>query len=58
MIAEIEREEARRQQVVEAVVSPPSRRVNFSLTAHPFKDELIMFGGEFHDGRQVTQLAY
>ncbi|XP_033328312.2 kelch domain-containing protein 4 [Megalopta genalis] len=51
VIAEIEKEEARRQRVVEKPVEPPSRRVNFSLTAHPFKDELIMHGGEFHDGR-------
>ncbi|XP_076649056.1 kelch domain-containing protein 4 [Halictus rubicundus] len=51
VIAQIEKEEARRQRVVEKTVEPPSRRVNFSLTAHPFKDELIMLGGEFHDGR-------
>jgi len=36
------------------VVDAPSRRVNFSLTAHPFKDELVMFGGQFHDGREVN----
>lgn len=54
VIADIEREEARRQRVVEIVIEPPSRRVNFSLIAHPFKDELIMFGGEFHDGQKTT----
>ncbi|XP_072751201.1 kelch domain-containing protein 4 [Anoplolepis gracilipes] len=54
VVAEIEKEEARRQRVKEMIVSAPSRRVNFSLTAHPFKDELIMLGGEFHDGRQTT----
>lgn len=52
-MAEIEKEEARRQCVKEIVVEPPSRRVYFTLTAHPFKDELIMLGGQFHDGRQV-----
>lgn len=52
-MAEIEREEARRQRVKEVIVEPPSRRVNFTLNAHPFKDELIMLGGEFYDGRQV-----
>jgi hypothetical protein len=36
------------------VVDVPSRRVNFSLTAHPFKDELVMFGGQFYDGREVN----
>ncbi|XP_046734105.1 kelch domain-containing protein 4-like [Diprion similis] len=51
VVAEIEREEAKRQRVVEAVVSPPSHRVNFSLTAHPFKDELVMLGGEFYNGK-------
>lgn len=56
IVAEIEREEARRQCVQEVVIKAPSRRVNFTLTAHPFKDELIMFGGEFHDGRQVSYI--
>lgn len=51
VIAEIEKEEARRKHVVEKTVAPPSRRINCTLTAHPFKDELIMFGGEFYDGR-------
>ncbi|KAI4497425.1 hypothetical protein M0802_007436 [Mischocyttarus mexicanus] len=53
VIADIEREEARKQRAVEIVIKPPSRRVNFSLVAHPFKDELIMFGGEFHDGQKT-----
>lgn len=39
---------------MEAVVAPPSRRVNFSLTPHPLKDELIMFGGEFYDGQKTV----
>ncbi|KAK1118624.1 hypothetical protein K0M31_014929 [Melipona bicolor] len=54
MIAQIEKEEAKRQRVIEKTVAPPSRRVNFTLTAHPFKDELIMLGGEFHDGRMTV----
>ncbi|XP_029664882.1 kelch domain-containing protein 4 [Formica exsecta] len=53
VIAEIEKEEGRRQRVKEMIVNPPSRRVNFTLTAHPFKNELIMLGGEFYDGRQT-----
>ncbi|XP_034190828.1 kelch domain-containing protein 4 isoform X1 [Osmia lignaria lignaria] len=51
VIAEIEREEAKRKCIIEKTVAPPSRRINCTLTAHPFKDELIIFGGEFHDGR-------
>lgn len=54
MIAEIEKEEAQRQRVIEKTVAPPSRRVNFTLTPHPFKDELIMLGGEYHDGRTTV----
>lgn len=54
IVAEIEKEEARRQCIKEVVVDAPFRRVNFTLTAHPFKDELIMLGGEFYDGRQVN----
>ncbi|XP_014222983.1 kelch domain-containing protein 4-like [Trichogramma pretiosum] len=54
VIAQIEREEAARQKVIETVVAPPSRRVNFSLTPHPFKNELIMFGGEFFDGQKTV----
>ncbi|XP_032679911.1 kelch domain-containing protein 4 [Odontomachus brunneus] len=54
VLAEIEREEARRQFVKEIVIEPPSRRVNFTLNAHPFKNELIMFGGELFNGQQTT----
>lgn len=57
-MAEIEREEAKRQRVVEAIVSPPSHRVNFTLTAHPFKDELVMLGGEFYNGQTVLFVIY
>lgn len=54
VIAQIEKEETKRQRVIEKAVDPPSRRVNFTLTAHPSKDELVMLGGEFHDGRTVN----
>ncbi|XP_034945486.1 kelch domain-containing protein 4 [Chelonus insularis] len=54
VIAEIEKEEAQRQKVIEAAVDQPSRRVNFTLTPHPFKNELIMYGGEFYDGQNTT----
>lgn len=53
IIAQIEKEEAKKQCIIEKIVAPPSRRINFTLTVHPFKDELIMFGGEFHDGRMT-----
>ncbi|XP_051176150.1 kelch domain-containing protein 4-like [Leptopilina boulardi] len=53
IIANIEKEEAKRNRVTECIIAPPSRRVNFTLSVHPFKDELIMFGGEFHNGQKT-----
>ncbi|XP_075228969.1 kelch domain-containing protein 4 [Lycorma delicatula] len=53
IVADIEEEERRQQAVTEKVVQPPSRRVNFSLTPHPDKDELIFFGGEFYNGQKT-----
>ncbi|XP_067004041.2 kelch domain-containing protein 4 [Anabrus simplex] len=53
IVAQIEQEEKRRQQVVEQLVSAPSRRVNFTLAAHPEKEELILFGGEYFNGQKT-----
>lgn len=41
-------------EVREEVVEPPSARCNASLTAHPTKDELLLFGGEIFDGKRAT----
>ncbi|CAF1650114.1 unnamed protein product, partial [Didymodactylos carnosus] len=38
----------------EPVDIPPSRRANGSFSEHPLKDELILFGGEFFDGKITT----
>uniref|UniRef100_A0A8D0ZDP8 Kelch domain-containing protein 4 n=1 Tax=Sus scrofa TaxID=9823 RepID=A0A8D0ZDP8_PIG len=45
--------DARRTQVVETPCSPPSPRLNASLSAHPEKDELILFGGEYFNGQKT-----
>ncbi|CAF3817294.1 unnamed protein product [Adineta steineri] len=37
--------------IEDPVENPPSRRANASFTEHPLKDELLLFGGEFFDGR-------
>ncbi|XP_034254187.1 kelch domain-containing protein 4 isoform X1 [Thrips palmi] len=55
ILAQIEAEDRKRVEVVEHVVDPPSRRINFSLVAHPEKEELILFGGEYFNG-QTTML--
>ncbi|OLL22614.1 Kelch repeat-containing protein 3 [Neolecta irregularis DAH-3] len=33
---------------------PPSRRVNATLVNNPFKNELLLFGGELYDGKTAT----
>jgi hypothetical protein len=56
IVAQIELEEKKRQEVVETIVSPPSRRANFTLTAQPDKEELILLGGEYFNGQKVQYL--
>lgn len=53
IVAQIEEEERKRQETVIKTVPPPSPRGNFSFTAHPTKDELILFGGEYFNGQKV-----
>ncbi|CAG4991072.1 unnamed protein product [Colias eurytheme] len=54
VIAEIEREEAKRTAATEKALSgPPSARAYASLTPHPINNELILFGGEYHNGQQT-----
>ncbi|XP_071443811.1 kelch domain-containing protein 4 isoform X2 [Hetaerina americana] len=54
IVAQIEQEEKKRQKVVQVAIPPPSRRANFALAAHPEKDELIFYGGEYFDGKNTT----
>lgn len=57
VIAEIEREEAKRAAASEKTLKkPPTSRAYASLTPHPTNNELIMFGGEFHNGQKVKSL--
>ncbi|KAL1116970.1 hypothetical protein AAG570_004298, partial [Ranatra chinensis] len=53
IVNQIEKEEQKKLQVVEKVITPPTRRAFSTLCAHPYKDELIMFGGEFHNGQET-----
>lgn len=53
LIAHFQTLDARRTQVVETPCSPPSPRLNASLSAHPEKDELILFGGEYFNGQKT-----
>uniref|UniRef100_A0A671UVK2 Kelch domain containing 4 n=1 Tax=Sparus aurata TaxID=8175 RepID=A0A671UVK2_SPAAU len=53
LIAEFQNLDAKKTQVVETTCPPPSPRLNASFSAHPEKDELILFGGEFFNGKKT-----
>uniref|UniRef100_A0A667YXY8 Kelch domain containing 4 n=1 Tax=Myripristis murdjan TaxID=586833 RepID=A0A667YXY8_9TELE len=53
LIAEFQSLDAKRTQVVETACPPPSPRLNASLSAHPEKDEIILFGGEYFNGKKT-----
>nr|XP_027789042.1 kelch domain-containing protein 4 isoform X1 [Marmota flaviventris] len=53
LIAHFQTLDARKTQVTETPCSPPSPRLNASLSAHPEKDELILFGGEYFNGQKT-----
>lgn len=54
IVAKLEAEEARRKTVTETVCPPPTPRTNFAICAHPDKEEIIIFGGEFYNGQTIT----
>lgn len=54
IVAKLEENERRRTTVTETVAQPPSPRSNFSFCAHPDKEELILFGGEFYNGQTLS----
>ncbi|XP_028264092.1 kelch domain-containing protein 4 isoform X2 [Parambassis ranga] len=53
LIAEFQNLDAKKTQVVESSCPPPSPRLSATLSAHPEKDELILFGGEFFNGKKT-----
>ncbi|XP_061825877.1 kelch domain-containing protein 4 [Nerophis lumbriciformis] len=53
LIAEFQNLDAKKTQVEETACSPPSPRLSASLSTHPDKDELILFGGEFFNGKKT-----
>nr|XP_045361160.1 kelch domain-containing protein 4 isoform X3 [Camelus bactrianus] len=53
LIAHFQTLDAKKTQIVETPCAPPSPRLNASLSAHPEKDELILFGGEYFNGQKV-----
>ncbi|RZC36859.1 Kelch 4 domain containing protein [Asbolus verrucosus] len=53
ILTQIEKEEKKRLEVAESVVSAPSRRLNFTFIPHPDKEQLILYGGEFYNGQKT-----
>ncbi|GAB1598337.1 kelch domain-containing protein 4-like [Argonauta hians] len=53
LIAEFQEKDRERNKVVDEKCDPPSQRCNASLTAHPDKEELVLFGGEYYNGKQM-----
>ncbi|BFZ13554.1 hypothetical protein BsWGS_16593 [Bradybaena similaris] len=53
LIAEFQEQDRRKEQIVEEKCPPPSPRCNASLVAHPERDELLMFGGEYFTGNKM-----
>lgn len=59
LIAEFEKANSTRSKVeILACEKPPSPRVNFTFVAHPAKDELLLFGGEFFNGMRALCEAF
>jgi len=54
VVKQLQEEEARLQKVTEEICAAPSARSNFSLVAHPEKEELILYGGEFFNGQKAV----
>ncbi|XP_031513897.1 kelch domain-containing protein 4 isoform X2 [Papio anubis] len=54
LIAHFQTLDAKRTQIVETPCPPPSPRLNASLSVHPEKDELILFGGEYFNGQKAV----
>lgn len=53
LIAKFVEEDKAKTAVTEELVPPPSKRTSFTLTAHPDKDQLIFFGGEYFNGSKT-----
>ncbi|CAI6350287.1 unnamed protein product [Macrosiphum euphorbiae] len=53
IVAHIEAQNKAKIKVTETKIDNPSRRSNFTFLTHPYKDEIILFGGEFHNGKNT-----
>ncbi|XP_065331634.1 kelch domain-containing protein 4 [Cloeon dipterum] len=54
IVAKCEMEEKKKQTVAEVAIERPAKRSSFAFVAHPEKDELFLFGGEFFNGQKTA----
>ena len=57
MVAQLAAERELQKEVSETVCPPPEARSSFSLCAHPERDELLLYGGEYYNGKQVSAVT-
>merc|ERR1739838_38926 len=53
ILSKIVADEKRKSEIIEDLVPPPSKRTSFTLTPHPDKDQLILYGGEYFNGTKT-----
>ncbi|KAH8415368.1 hypothetical protein KR222_005494 [Zaprionus bogoriensis] len=54
IVQQLEEQQSRMATITEELCPAPTPRANFSLLAHPDKEELILFGGELYNGSKVS----
>ncbi|KAA3672549.1 uncharacterized protein DEA37_0004426 [Paragonimus westermani] len=57
LIEEFQQEQKKIAEVTISACSPPSPRSHFTLTASPESDEIVLFGGEYYDGKKTTMFS-
>lgn len=58
IVAHIEAKSKAKVKVTETKIDNPSRRSNFTFVPHPDKDEIVLFGGEYHNGKNVSIIIF
>ncbi|THD27880.1 Kelch domain-containing protein 4 [Fasciola hepatica] len=57
MLQEFQREQQKLTEVTCSTTGPPTPRSHFSLSASPDTSELMIFGGEYFDGKKITMFS-
>ncbi|TGZ69197.1 hypothetical protein CRM22_003869 [Opisthorchis felineus] len=57
LIAEFKKEQEKLTEVTVITSAPPSPRSHFTFTASPETNELLLFGGEYFDGKKTTMYS-